>query len=106
MIARQWHGRVRRAKGDAYAAYLDQTGVSDFRRTPGNRGVLVLRHEDSDAVHFTVTSFWDSIEAVKRFAGDDYERARYYPADDDFLLEREPNVHHFDVVVAELHPPK
>ena len=102
MIARQWHGRVRRDQGAAYGAYLEQTGVADFRKTPGNRGVIVLRSQDGDAVHFTVTSFWDSIEAVKRFAGEDYERARYYPADDDFLLEREPHVRHFDVLVAEV----
>jgi len=103
MIARQWHGRVRRADGDAYRAYLERTGLTDFRSTLGNRGLLVLRHDDGDSTHFTVTSFWDSFDAIKRFAGDAYERARYYPEDDEYLLEREPNVRHFDVVAAELH---
>ena len=102
MIARQWHGRVPRGQGDAYRAYLEQTGLTDFRNTPGNRGVLVLRHDDADATHFTVTSFWDSFDAVKRFAGEAYELAHYYPEDDAYLLEREPHVQHFEVVVAEV----
>ena len=104
MIARQWHGRVRRAQGDAYFGYLERTGLADFGATPGNRGFLVFRHDDDDATHYTITSFWDSYEAVKRFAGEDYERAHYYPEDDDFLLEREPLVRHFEVLAASLRP--
>ncbi|HEV8591851.1 MAG TPA: hypothetical protein VGQ55_07090, partial [Pyrinomonadaceae bacterium] len=47
--------------------------------------------------HFFTLTFWDSYEAIKRFAGKNYERARYYPEDKDFLLEFEPNVQHFEV---------
>ena len=100
MIARTWHGRVPVAKGDAYEAYLRRTGLADLAATPGNRGLLVLRRTEGDVTHFVLTSLWDSVEAIRRFAGDDYERARYYDADDDFLLEREPFVTHHDVVLA------
>jgi heme-degrading monooxygenase HmoA len=100
MIARTWHGRVPATKADAYEAYLRRTGLADLAATPGNRGLLVLRRTDGDATHFVLTSLWDSVEAIQRFAGDDYTRARYYDEDDDFLLEREPLVTHYDVVVA------
>jgi heme-degrading monooxygenase HmoA len=100
MIARTWHGRVPAVKGDAYEAYLHRTGLADLAATPGNRGLLVLRRTEGDVTHFVLTSLWDSVEAIRRFAGDDYERARYYDEDDDFLLEREPLVTHHDVVVA------
>lgn len=50
--------------------------------------------------HFLLTSLWDSVGAIKRFAGEDYVRARYFEEDDDFLLEREPFVTHYDVVLA------
>ncbi len=102
MIARTWHGRVPAAKADAYHAYLETTGYADYRSTPGNRGLLVLRRTEGDVVHFQLTTLWDSLEAIRRFAGDDYARARYYPEDDDFLLEREPFVVHHEVLLAEL----
>jgi heme-degrading monooxygenase HmoA len=99
-IARTWHGRVPAAKADAYHAYLLRSGIADYRATPGNRGVLVQRHIVGDVAHFTLTTLWDSIDSIKAFAGEDYERARYYPEDDDYLLEREPGVHHAEVLLA------
>jgi hypothetical protein len=50
--------------------------------------------------HFVFTTLWDSIEAIRRFAGEDPERARYYPEDDDFLLEKEELVTHAEVVLT------
>jgi len=98
MIARTWHGRVPRAKADAYAEYLEATGLADYRATPGNRGTWLLRHDEGEVTHFTTLTFWDSLASIVAFAGEDYERARYYPEDDAYLLEREPGVRHFDVV--------
>jgi heme-degrading monooxygenase HmoA len=98
MIARTWHGRVPAEKADAYLDYLKATGLADYARTPGNRGVQVLRRIDGGVAHFVLTSFWDSLDAVRAFAGDDPERAHYYPEDDDYLLEREPTVAHYEVL--------
>jgi heme-degrading monooxygenase HmoA len=100
MIARTWHGRVPAAKADAYYDYLQRTGLNDYRSTPGNLGVVVQRRVESGVAHFVLTTFWDSVESIKRFAGEEYERARYYPEDDDYLLEREPLVQHAEVLVA------
>jgi heme-degrading monooxygenase HmoA len=102
MIARTWHGRLPAAKADAYHEYLLRTGVADYAGTPGNRGVYVLRHVEGEVAHFLLITYWDSMDAIKRFAGEDYERARYYPEDDDFLLEREPFVTHYEVLLAAL----
>jgi heme-degrading monooxygenase HmoA len=101
MIARTWHGRVPAAKGDAYHELLQRTGLADFARTPGNRGVVLLRRVEGGIAHFVLTSFWDSIDAIKRFAGENVEVARYYPGDDDFLLEREPFVTLSEVLRAD-----
>jgi heme-degrading monooxygenase HmoA len=97
-----WHGRVPLEKAAAYEAYLETTGLTDYRATPGNRGAWLLRRDEQDVVHFTTLTFWDSIAAIQAFAGADYEIARYYPLDDEYLLEREPRVLHY-VVVS---PPK
>ncbi|UCF40939.1 MAG: antibiotic biosynthesis monooxygenase [Gemmatimonadota bacterium] len=98
MIARTWHGAVPLAKADAYHAYLLATGVPDLGATPGNRGVYVMRRVEGGRAHFLMISLWDSIEAIRAFAGDDVERARYYPEDRDFLLQLEPNVTHYEVL--------
>ena len=100
MIARAWHGRVPEAKADAYHQYLLRTGLADYASTRGNRGVFVFRRIESGECHYLLTTLWDSIDAIKQFAGDDYERARYYPEDDEFLLEREPFVTHYEVLRA------
>ena len=100
MIARIWHGVTEAAKAEEYLDYLRETGVPDYRATEGNRGVYVLRRIEGERAHFLTVSFWGSIEEVKRFAGSDPERARYYPKDEDFLLEFEPTVAHHDVLVG------
>ena len=100
MIARAWHGRVPAEKADAYHQYLLRTGLADYASTPGNRGVFVFRRIENGVCHFLLTTLWDSIDAIKRFAGDDYEKAHYYPEDRDFLLELEPFVEHYDVLDA------
>ena len=98
-IARLWHGAVPSAKSDAYAAYLGRTGAPDCRKTPGNRGVEVLRRTTGAETHFLFISYWDSMDAIRAFAGDDVERARYYPEDRDYLVELEPTVTHYEVLV-------
>lgn len=98
MIARSWHGRVPANKSDAYYTYLLRTGVADYQATAGNRGLQVLRRTEEEIVHFVLITFWDSVDAIKAFAGEDYEQARYYPEDDEFLLEREPSVMHYEVL--------
>ena len=99
MIARTWHGRVPAEKADAYHKYLLETGVKGYRSTEGNRGVHVFCRIEDDEAHFLLLTFWDSCEAIKQFAGDDAERARYYPEDADYLLEFEPTVTHYEVLV-------
>jgi heme-degrading monooxygenase HmoA len=97
VIARLWHGAVEADKGDAYMRYLEKTGLPDYRATPGNRGVYVLRRAEAQAAHFLLVSLWESWDAIRAFAGEDLDRARYYPEDADFLLELEPTVIHYEV---------
>ena len=100
MIARMWHGAVHREKADAYLQYLKRVPVPDLRATSGNRGVTVLREDEATLSHFVVISFWDSREAIRAFAGDDLEKARYYPEDADYLVEMEPTVTHYEVLAS------
>ena len=99
MIARIWRGRTPAAKGDAYVEYLLATGLRNYAAVPGNRGVRVLRRTEGEVAELLVLSFWESMEAVRGFAGDDVEAAVSYPEDDRYLLEREPTVAHYEVTV-------
>jgi heme-degrading monooxygenase HmoA len=100
MIARLWHGVVPREKADAYHAYLLRTGVPDYRATAGNQGVYVFRRLEKNQAHFLLVSLWDSLDAIRAFAGAETDRARYYPEDDAYLVEREPTVTHYDVLTT------
>jgi heme-degrading monooxygenase HmoA len=98
MIARTWRGAVRHEDRDTYAAYMQDTGVAGYAATPGNRGVWMLRRDLDDVTEFVMFTLWDSMEAVRSFAGDDPETAVFYPEDDRFLVERDLRSHHFEVV--------
>jgi len=98
MIARIWHGTTELAKADEYIDYLNKTGIPDYRATKGNSGAYILRKIEGDTAHFYTLTFWDSFDSIKEFAGEDYEKARYYPEDEKFLLEFEPTVRHFEVL--------
>ena len=97
MIARMWHGRTKAADADEYLEYLHRTGIPDYRRTPGNLGAWVFRRREGDVAHFITLTFWESREAIRAFAGDNIELARYYPEDERYLLEFEPGVVHYEV---------
>ena len=101
LIARVWRGRTLASQSDRYMAYMQATGVHDLRATDGNRGVYVFRRIDGDQAEFTFLSLWDSLEAIRRFAGEDVDRAVYYPEDRDYLLALDPKVIHHEVLAAE-----
>lgn len=98
MIARSWHGAVPGHLAGAYGDFLRAVALPDYRATPGNRSVLALRRNAGQVTHFQLLSLWDSLDAIRAFAGDDVERARYYPQDPRYLLDMEPTVTHHEVV--------
>ena len=101
MIARRWHGRVPAAKAGAYLRLMREVGLADYRSTEGNRGAWCLHRRESDVVHVEMFTLWVDLEAIRRFAGDDLLKAKYYDFDPDFLIELEPEVVHFEVIEAD-----
>ena len=97
MIARVWRGAVRAEDAAAYAAYVQRTGIEGYQRTPGNRGAWLLWRADGDRAEFITMSLWDSQAAIERFAGQDIEKAVFYPEDDQFLIEKDLLVRHYEV---------
>jgi hypothetical protein len=99
MIARTWRGWVRTEDRTAYVDYIERTGMAEYRDTPGNQGAWMLARDLGNGRTEIVTlSFWTSRDAIRGFAGDDIERAVFYPEDDRYLVDRETTVTHYDVV--------
>jgi len=99
MIARVWHGRTLDSLGDEYFDYIKKTGVKGCRSTEGNRGVYVLRRLENGKAEFQMITLWESFEAIQKFSGPDMEKAVYFPDDKEYLLELEPQVTHFEVLL-------
>lgn len=97
-VVRLWHGWVETVNKDEYIAYMARSGMAGYRETPGNRGAYIMSrdHEDGRSTIVTV-SYWESFDAIRAFAGDEIDRARFYPEDDQFLVDREWIVTHFVV---------
>jgi heme-degrading monooxygenase HmoA len=93
-----WHGRVPTSKALAYREFVNKTAIPDYQSVPGNISVHILERQEGEVTHFITLTFWESLSAIKSFAGDDLEKAKYYPEDDEYLLEFEPRVVHYEVV--------
>lgn len=95
MIARLWHGAVPAAKKADYLERMRTVALPDYQSIAGNRGAFCLCRMEGDVAHFEMLTFWDDVDAIKRFAGEDYETAKYYDFDRSFLIEMEPKVLHY-----------
>lgn len=98
MIARTWRGATRAEHADVYREYLEKTGLKEYRATPGNLGVVALRRVVGGNAEFLLISLWESMDAVRRFAGDEPERAVFYPEDERYLVQRDLHVDHYEVI--------
>jgi heme-degrading monooxygenase HmoA len=94
-VVRSWTGWIRTEDREAYRAYLDETGLRDYRATRGNLGAYALYAEEANGrTRVTTVSYWTDIADVARFAGEDISAAVFYPEDDRYLVARETTVSH------------
>jgi heme-degrading monooxygenase HmoA len=75
-----------------------ETGFAEYAQTPGNRGAWLLRRDQGDRTEFITLSLWDSVDAIRAFAGNDIEAAVLYPEDERYLVGGESSVRHYQVV--------
>lgn len=96
MIARVWRGATLAEDGDAYAAYLEETGMRNAREIPGSRGTLVLRRVRGGYAEFETIMLFEKLEDVRGFAGDELDAAVFFELDDKYLVERDLEVRHYE----------
>jgi heme-degrading monooxygenase HmoA len=101
MIARHWRGWTKPENADAYESLLRYTVLPHIHEIEGHRGVCLLRNDGPDESEFIVINFFDSLEAVKRFAGPDFQIAAFEPEARRLLSRIEPLAHHYEVRVVQ-----
>lgn len=79
MIVRIWHGWTSRENADLYARFLAQEFLPAAESIPGLRGAQILRREDGEEVAFLIQTYFDDVDAIRQFAGDDWEAAHIAP---------------------------
>jgi len=97
MIARIWHGITKAKDYEEYTKFMNRIAIPDYKKTDGFIKLSFLRRIENDIAHFTLISYWTNLEVIKNFAGNDFEIAKYYPKDKEYLLEFEEKVLHFEV---------
>jgi antibiotic biosynthesis monooxygenase (ABM) superfamily enzyme len=100
MIARLWHGWTTPQNAAAYESLLREKILPEIRRVPGHRGVWLLRRDAGEEVEFVTLTLFDSLDAVRRFAGEDYETAVVPPEARQLLVRFDAKAVHFRVVAA------
>lgn len=107
VIARAWHGKTPREKADAYEKYL-AGAITKFPSIPGNLGYQLMRIDggpDGDRYsEFQVISYWESLDAIHAYAGEDIRRTRDLPRDREFLVGMEPLVRNYELRVNAIRP--
>ena len=95
-ITRIWHGTTKAEHADEYLKYVEETGRKEYRMVKGNLSAKLLRRIEGSVCHFLTVTEWDSYDSIKKFSGEDYQRAKYYPGDKKFLLSFEELVVHYE----------
>ena len=97
-IARIWRGRTRREKADEYATYLYEHGIRPLEEKA--LGVQMLREDRAEESEFVTISYWESIEAMSRFAGPDPRRIHHLERDPELLIELPESVQVLSIVAS------
>jgi heme-degrading monooxygenase HmoA len=100
VISRVWHGRTTRENADAYEELLRTEILPGIQRVPGYRGASLLRRDVDDGVEFVTITRFDSLDAVREFAGEDYELAVIEPEARRLLSTFDEQSAHYETVLS------
>jgi heme-degrading monooxygenase HmoA len=99
VIARIWHGWTTRENADAYEEFLRTKMFPSIHEVDGFGGADLLRREDGDEVAFVTITRFQSLDAVRQFAGDDYEVAVIEPEARALLTRFDKRSEHYEIVL-------
>jgi heme-degrading monooxygenase HmoA len=104
MIIREWRGRASPSKADAYSKHFHNKVVPELRRVAGFAGAQLSRRQLHDNIEFLVLTRWQSMDAIRAFAGTDVEKAVVEPGAVAALVGFDTTVQHYEVVEEVVSP--
>lgn len=97
MIARIWTGRTRIQHLDEYTDFMKIRAIPDYKNTDGFVKLSFLKRTDNEFAYFKLITYWKNLDVIKNFAGIDFEKAKYYPEDQKYLIDFPEKVMHYEV---------
>ena len=97
MIARIWKGQTKLEHLEAYEAFMKKRAIPDYTQTEGFEKLIFLKRSDDQFAYFELITFWENLQVIKNFAGEDLKKAKYYPEDENFLIDFPEEVIHYEV---------
>ena len=97
MIARIWKGRTKIEHLEEYADFMKVRAIPDYKKTDGFVKLTFLKRTDNEFAYFNLVTFWENLEVIKNFAGTDFEKAKYYAEDKNYLIDFPEKVKHYEV---------
>ena len=98
MIIREWRGRARRSRADAYPRHFRERVISELRQVPGFIGAQLARRDLEGEVEFLVLTPWQSMDTIRAFAGTEVEKAVVEPCAAAVFVGFDERVRHYEVV--------
>jgi heme-degrading monooxygenase HmoA len=97
MIARIWKGKTKLEHLDEYSDFMRIRAIPDYSKVDGFLKLTFLKRSDDVYAYFELITFWENMEVIKGFAGNDFEKAKYYSEDKNYLIEFPEKVTHYEV---------
>ena len=97
MIARIWKGKTKIEHLNEYTDFMRERAIPDYSQVNGFVKLTFLKRTDKNYAYFKLITFWENLEVIKGFAGNDYDKAKYYPEDKKYLIEFSEDVTHYEV---------
>ena len=98
MIIREWRGRAAASTAAAYPEHFHVNVLPELQGLPGFLGAYLSRRPLGDGIEFLVLTRWQSMDAIRGFAGNDVSNAVVEPAAVAALLDFDSNVQHYEVI--------
>src|SRR5262245_65936135 len=98
MISRQWRGIAKRSDADRYVSHLRSETFPQLREIPGFVSASILRRDVAEGVEFRIVTTWESIDAIRRFAGENPQRAVVPEKVQAMMVTYDRTVEHYEVV--------
>jgi heme-degrading monooxygenase HmoA len=98
MISRQWRGLARSQSADAYVEHLQNETFPAIAKLPGFVRATILRRALPAGVEFLIVTEWESLDAIRAFAGSDVQAAVVPAKVQDMMIEYDPVVKHYEVL--------